>query len=68
MNTRLAAVAAALVLSVAAPVTSFAQNAHVHGQTSWQVRTVDSSAKEGNASQPERAFPQYGNTSGGPAY
>ncbi|GEP11484.1 hypothetical protein [Methylobacterium gnaphalii] len=33
-----------------------------------RVRGYDSSAKGGNASQPERAFPQYGTTSGGPAY
>ncbi|GJE55890.1 MULTISPECIES: hypothetical protein [Methylobacterium] len=29
---------------------------------------VDSSAKGGNAAQPERTVPQYGNTAGGPAY
>lgn len=31
-------------------------------------RGVDSSAKGGNAAQQDRLVPQYGNTSGGPAY
>ena len=31
-------------------------------------RSVDRSAKGGNAEQPNRLVPNYGNTSGGPAY
>jgi len=31
-------------------------------------RLVDNSAKEGNAEQPNRSVPNYGTTSGGPAY
>jgi hypothetical protein len=67
MNTRFVAAAAAVALAFAAPASAFAQNARVQGQPAWQERAINSSAKEGNASQPERAFPQYGTTSGGPA-
>jgi hypothetical protein len=87
MNTRLASVAAALALGLAAPASAFAQTyvapggvpiVAVEAGPGWQprsfdavearIRGYDSSAKGGNASQPERAVPQYGSTSGGPAY
>ncbi|MCE4224849.1 hypothetical protein HCU64_13880 [Methylobacterium sp. C25] len=88
MNTRLASVAAALALGLAAPASAFAQGyvtpggvpvVAVEAGPGWQPRAAsgvfadsyrgyDSSAKGGNASQPERAVPQYGTTSGGPAY
>ncbi|WP_430911283.1 hypothetical protein [Methylobacterium sp. sgz302541] len=32
------------------------------------LREADSSAKYGNANQPERSVPQFGTTSGGPAF
>ncbi|WP_238257683.1 hypothetical protein [Methylobacterium gnaphalii] len=48
-------------------MTAFAQDRHDHSQPAWQERAIDSSAKGGNASQPEREFPQYGTTAGGPA-
>ncbi|GLS43246.1 hypothetical protein [Methylobacterium brachythecii] len=67
MNTRVFAAAAALALAVSAPATAFAQGRHDHAQPAWQQRAIDSSAKGGNASQPEREFPQYGTTAGGPA-
>jgi opacity protein-like surface antigen len=88
MNTRLASVAAALAIGLAAPASAFAQTyiapggvpvVAVEAGPGWQprapigviasdLRGYDSSAKGGNASQPERAVPQYGTTSGGPAY
>ena len=67
MNIRVVATAAALALTLSAPATAFAQDRYDHSQTASQQRAIDSSAKGGNASQPEREFPQYGTTAGGPA-
>lgn len=66
MKTRLAA--AAVVLALTAPVAAVARPFDGHAHAAWTTQSVDSSAKAGNAAQPERAVPQYGNTSGGPLH
>ena len=75
----LAVPASALAQTYAAPAGN--PIAAVEAGPGWQPRSAglyttgaphgrgfDSSAKAGNAAQPERLVPQYGNTSGGPAY
>jgi hypothetical protein len=81
LTTWLASVAAALARSLAVPASAFAQIVATQrgvpitaAGAGWQPRSAallrggDCSTKGGNAAQPERVVPQYGNTARGPAY